>query len=48
MFPQVLEAMADASRSFIRISDLHEKAGQRLAQLIEVEAAYITSGTARA
>ena len=46
MFPQVLEAMADASRSFIRLSDLHEKAGHHLAQLIGVEAAYITSGAA--
>ena len=46
MFPQVLEAMADASRSFIRLSDLHEKAGRHLAELIGVEAAYITSGAA--
>ena len=33
MFPQVLDAMVDASRSFIRLSDLHEKAGHHLAQL---------------
>src|SRR6185503_12817932 len=46
MWPQVLDAMADASRSFIRLSDLHEKAGQHLAKLIGVEAAYITSGAA--
>src|SRR5688572_29654233 len=46
MFPQVLAAMAEASRSFIRISDLHEKAGKHLAELIGVEAAYITSGAA--
>jgi L-seryl-tRNA(Ser) seleniumtransferase len=46
MFPQVLEAMAEASRSFIRLSDLHEKAGHHLAELIGVEAAYITSGAA--
>src|SRR5215831_3109485 len=46
MWPQVLDAMADASRSFIRLSDLHEKAGRHVAQLVGVEAAYITSGAA--
>ncbi|MGH2371230.1 MAG: aminotransferase class V-fold PLP-dependent enzyme, partial [Chloroflexota bacterium] len=46
MWPEVLEAMADASRSFVRLSDLHEKAGRRVAELIGVEAAYITSGAA--
>jgi seryl-tRNA(Sec) selenium transferase len=46
MFPEVLEALADASRSFIRTSDLHERAGRQLAKLIGVEAAYITSGAA--
>ena len=46
MYPQVLAAMADASRSFIRMSDLHEKAGRHLAQVIGVEGAYVTSGAA--
>jgi uncharacterized pyridoxal phosphate-dependent enzyme len=46
MWPPVLEAMADASRSFIRLADLHEKAGRRVAELAGVEAAYITSGAA--
>jgi hypothetical protein len=39
MFPEVLEAMADASRSCIRTSDLHEETGRHLAKLIGVEAA---------
>jgi L-seryl-tRNA(Ser) seleniumtransferase len=46
MWPQVLEAIAEASRSFVRLSDLQDKAGRYLAELIGVEAAYVTSGAA--
>ena len=46
MWPQCLEAMAEASRSFIRLSDLHDKAGRHIAKLVGVEAAYVTSGAA--
>ena len=46
MRPEVVEAMAEASRSYIRLPELLEKAGQRVAELAGVEAAYITAGAA--
>lgn len=46
MRPEVLEAMTEASRWLVDLRDLLEKAGQRVAKLAGVEAAYITSGAA--
>jgi L-seryl-tRNA(Ser) seleniumtransferase len=41
-----MEAMQEASRSYVRLPDLLEKAGRRVAELAGVEAAYITAGAA--
>ena len=46
MRPEVLEAMKEASRSYVRLPDLLEKAGDRIAELAGVEACYITAGAA--
>lgn len=46
MPPEVLEAMADASRHFVRIDELQEKVGQRIAEWTHNEAAYVSSGAA--
>ncbi|WP_127584274.1 aminotransferase class V-fold PLP-dependent enzyme [Paenibacillus koleovorans] len=44
MDPEVLAAMQEASRHYVDIRTLHRKAGARVAELLEVEAASITSG----
>lgn len=46
MPPQVVQAMAEASRHFISLEDLLEKAGARIAQLTGAPAAFICSGAA--
>jgi len=46
MLPEVLEAMKDASDAYVDLDDLLKKAGQKIADMIGVEAAYITSGAA--
>lgn len=46
MDPRVLEAMAEASRSFVEMHALHRNAGSAIAQLVGAEAACITSGAA--
>ncbi len=46
MPPQVTDAMAEASRAFVDMQELHLKAGQRIAVLIGVEAAHICNGAA--
>ena len=46
MRPEVLASMEEASRSYVWLPDLLEKAGERVAVLAGVEAAYITSGAA--
>ena len=46
MDPLVLDAMREASRSFVDLVDLQQRAGKRLAELLGVEAAYITTGAA--
>jgi len=42
----VVEAMVEASRVFVSVDGLLEKAGKRIAQLTGNEAAYVTSGAA--
>lgn len=46
MDPEILEAMAEAARSFVRIGDLEEAAGRRIAAITGAEAGYVTSGAA--
>ena len=44
MRPEVQQAMHEASRTFVRIHELQEKAGRRLAELMRAEAAFVTAG----
>ncbi|MGY8823817.1 MAG: aminotransferase class V-fold PLP-dependent enzyme [Candidatus Latescibacterota bacterium] len=46
MSPEVVEAMAEASRHFVHLNELHEKAGLRIAELTGAEAAFICAGAA--
>ena len=38
--------MAEASRQFVHLNELHEKAGARIAALTGAEAAFVSSGAA--
>jgi len=44
--PEVLQAMADVSQTFVDLNALLTKAGERVATLCQVDAAYITTGAA--
>jgi D-glucosaminate-6-phosphate ammonia-lyase len=44
MPPEVLEAMAEAARAFIKIEELQEKAGEAIASATGAEAGYVTCG----
>jgi uncharacterized pyridoxal phosphate-dependent enzyme len=46
MPPPVLEAMMQASRSFIELPELQRRVGERLAKITKNEAAYVCSGAA--
>jgi uncharacterized pyridoxal phosphate-dependent enzyme len=48
MAPETLAAMEDASHDFVVITELLEKAGAHIAQLIGVEAALVSTGAAGA
>src|SRR5437588_2009019 len=48
MPPEVVAAWVDASRHFVNLNDLQNKVGERIAQLIGVEAALVTTGAAGA
>ncbi len=48
MPPEVVAAWAEASRHFVNLLDLHDKVGERIARLINVEAALVTTGAAGA
>jgi L-seryl-tRNA(Ser) seleniumtransferase len=48
MRPEVVEAMASASRRFVPLVDLQEAVGRKIARLIGCEAALVTSGAASA
>ena len=41
MHPEVTDAMAAASRSFVDMNELHTAAGTRIAELVGVEAAHV-------
>jgi D-glucosaminate-6-phosphate ammonia-lyase len=45
---EVVAAMAEAARSFVRIGDLQDAASRRIAELTGAEAGYVTSGAAAA
>ena len=48
VWPELHEAMATASQSFVSIDELQDKAGARIAKLIGTEDAMVTTGTAGA
>ncbi len=48
MHPEVIEAMNQAATRFVRLDELQDAAGRRLAELIGCEAAMVTSGAAAA
>ena len=45
---EVVEAMARASSAYISLMELEEKAGKAIASMVDVPAAYITSGAGSA
>src|SRR4051812_14264343 len=45
---EVMEAMDQASRRFVRLGDMQDAVGRRIAELLECEAAMVTSGAAGA
>ncbi len=46
MAAEVVQAMADASRHFVPIPELHRKVGARIAELLKIPAAMVTCGAA--
>jgi L-seryl-tRNA(Ser) seleniumtransferase len=48
MPPEVIAAWTDAARHFVNLLDLQDKVGERIATLIGVEAALVTTGAAGA
>jgi D-glucosaminate-6-phosphate ammonia-lyase len=46
--PRVRQAMDDAERYYVEMKDLLRQAGETIAELLECEAAYVTSGAAAA
>lgn len=48
MLPEVVAAMEDASKQHVEIEELQQVVGKRIAELVKVEAALVTSGCAAA
>src|SRR4029453_13405998 len=48
MPPEVTRAMTEASKNFVEIHELQDKAGKRLAELTGAEAAFVTNGASAA
>src|SRR5436853_6183945 len=48
MPPEVVAAWVDASRHFVNLIELQDRVGERIARLIGVEAALVTTGAAGA
>ncbi|MEM7125026.1 MAG: aminotransferase class V-fold PLP-dependent enzyme [Chloroflexota bacterium] len=46
MPPEVLQAMVEASKSFVDLHELQQRVGERIAQMTQNEAAFVTSGAA--
>src|SRR5215467_8891133 len=48
MPPEVVAAWVEASKHFVNLLELHDKVGERIARLIGVDAALVTTGAAGA
>ena len=48
MPPEVMDAIAYASKQYVMLDELHDKVGERLAALLHCEAAMVSSGAASA
>jgi L-seryl-tRNA(Ser) seleniumtransferase len=48
MMPEVMEAINYASKQFVRIAELHDAVGKRIAELLGAEAAMVSAGAASA
>src|SRR5262245_7736305 len=48
MPPEVMEAIAYASRHYVMLDELHDRIGEKIASLVKCEAAMVTSGAASA
>src|SRR5712675_2372118 len=48
IWPELHDAMAEASRQYVVLDELHDKIGARLAELMGCEDAMVTTGTAGA
>lgn len=48
MLPEVMEAINYASKTFVRLNELHDAVGKKIASLLEAEAAMVSSGAASA
>jgi len=48
IWDELHESMAEASREYVVLAELHEKVGERLAQLTKCESAMVTTGAAGA
>jgi L-seryl-tRNA(Ser) seleniumtransferase len=48
MLPEVMDAMNYGAKAFVPLNDLHDAVAKRIAQLVDVEAAMVTSGAAAA
>ena len=46
MNPEIIEVMREASQEFCVLDELHEQAGHRIAEMLGVEAAYVTASAA--
>ena len=46
MAPEVLDSMRGASQQFCYLDEVQKKVGERIADMLEVEAAYVTSSAA--
>ena len=46
MLPEVLEAVNYASQQFVSLNDLQDRVGERIAEMLNCEAAMVTSGAA--
>ena len=46
MAPEVLDSMRGASQQFCHLDEVQKKVGERIAAMLEVEAAYVTSSAA--
>lgn len=48
MLPEVMDAINYASKTFVRLNELHDAVGKKIASLLEAEAAMVSAGAASA